>query len=192
MHAGAVSPNPLPLSSMARKSSDARSLSELVSRNFPLVWRAARRLGLNESDADDAAQQVCLVLARRLPEIEPGKERSFMFGAVLKVVSRMRRSQSRRHEVSGDELEGMPSTCPGPDAALDRHRTLQLLDRVLNGLEDEQRTVFVLHEIEHLTMQEIADVLEIPSGTVASRLRRAREQFNRRLRAFKTGVEKEA
>lgn len=176
---------------MARKSSDARSLSDLVSRNFPLVWRAARRLGMSESDADDAAQQVCLVLARRLSEIEPGKERSFMLGAVLKVASRMRRAQSRRREVVGDELESMQSPWPGPEAALDQHRSLQLLDQVLDGLEEEQRTVFVLHEVEHLTMQEIADVLEIPNGTVASRLRRAREQFNRRLRAVTSGVEKE-
>jgi RNA polymerase sigma-70 factor (ECF subfamily) len=170
---------------MTEPGPEQRSLSELVQANFAFVWRTLRRLGLESADADDAAQQVCLVLARRLPEVQPGKERAFLFGAAIKVASRVRRSQGRRREAGAVELESMESRLPSPEAVLDQRRAAELLDRVLDGLTEELRAVFVLHEIERLTMHEIANALDIPNGTVASRLRRAREQFNRRLRAVR-------
>jgi RNA polymerase sigma-70 factor, ECF subfamily len=187
MHAGVLSGSVLrkPMAGADSRPVDGRSINDLVRAHFESVWRALRRFGLSPADADDAAQQVCLVLARRLAEIEPGRERAFMFGAALKVASRLRRSQSRRREIADPEFEAMHSLQPGPEAVLDQRRAAELLDRVLDGLDDDLRATFVLHEIEHLTMAEVAELLAIPAGTVASRLRRAREQFNRRLAALR-------
>ena len=60
---------------------------------------------------------------------------------------------------------------------LEQKRHRELLDRILDTLTQDLRTAFVLFELEDLSVPEIAEVLEIPTGTVASRLRRAREQF---------------
>lgn len=185
MHASALPPDSLSLREMEGDPSDRRSVSELVRANFDFVWRSLRRLGLSAADADDVAQQVFIVLARRLPEIQVGRERAFLFGAALKVASRLRRSQERRRESDGTACDSLMSPLPDPEAIIDRRRAAELLDRALDVLDEELRAVFILHEIEHLTMAEIAELLAIPNGTVASRLRRAREQFNRRLAALR-------
>lgn len=185
MHASALRSDSLALQPMTSEGSDPRSVSQLVQENFDFVWRSLRRFGLSDADADDAAQQVFIVLARRLPEIQAGRERAFMFGAALKVASRWRRSEKRRREVGSTECDALSSPEPGPEAMVDRRRAAELLDRVLDALDDDLRAVFVLHEIEHLTMAEIAELLAIPHGTVASRLRRAREHFNRRLSSLR-------
>lgn len=181
MQASAASSGQVAMPLMAHSDAETRSLTELVQTNFAFVWRTLRRLGLSPADADDATQQVCLVLARRLSEVATGRERAFMVGAALKIASRLRRSEKRRREAADADLESFGSFAPEPEAAIDQLRAAELLDRVLEGLDEQLRVVFVLHEIEQLTMQEIGSVLELPSGTVASRLRRARERFNRRL-----------
>ena len=71
-------------------------------------------------------------------------------------------------------------------------RQRELLDGVLDGLDGDLRSVFVLYEIEELTMAEIAAALEIPPGTVASRLRRARALFSERVRALELADNPEA
>jgi RNA polymerase sigma-70 factor (ECF subfamily) len=172
--------------------SDPRSIGDLVRLHFNAVWRTLRRFGLSEADADDAAQQVFLVLNRKLSEIESGSERAFLFGTALRIASRTRRTLRRRREVDGAATEEMLSLAPGPDAVLDRRRAAELLDQVLEEMDDTVRAVFVLHEVEELTMAEIANVLEIPPGTVASRLRRGREQFNHRLSRISSSTRSKA
>jgi RNA polymerase sigma-70 factor (ECF subfamily) len=79
-----------------------------------------------------------------------------------------------------EEEGGYPADpAPGPDEIVDQKRLLALLDEILAALPDDLRAVLVLYEIEELSTQEIAALLELPSGTVASRLRRAREAFAR-------------
>jgi RNA polymerase sigma-70 factor (ECF subfamily) len=155
---------------------DAR-LRAIVNEHYDFVWRSLRRLGVAESLADDAAQQVLLVLARKLADVHEGSERSFLFGTALRVASDVRRSAAYRREVPyadpGAELEGGVR----PDELLDRHRARAALDTLLEDMELELRTVFVLFELEEMTTAEIATLLAIPAGTVASRLRRAREDF---------------
>jgi RNA polymerase sigma-70 factor (ECF subfamily) len=93
----------------------------------------------------------------------------------------MRRARARRAEVGGDEAEGLPDPAPGAEDLIERRKARELLDRVLDSLEMELRAVFVLYELDGFTMAEIADALELAPGTVASRLRRAREQFETRV-----------
>jgi RNA polymerase sigma-70 factor (ECF subfamily) len=71
-----------------------------------------------------------------------------------------------------------------PDEALDQQRTLRVLGHVLEEMPMERRAVFVLYEIEGITMAEIASLLQIPMGTVASRLRLAREDFRAAVARF--------
>jgi RNA polymerase sigma-70 factor, ECF subfamily len=154
-----------------------RRIAALVAHHHALVWRCLRRLGVPESDADDASQQVFLVAHRRLTEIAPVSERSFLVQTALRVAADFRRSQKRRREEGGVDLPALPDTTANPEELLDRSRARAMLDRALEAMPGDLRAVFVLFEIEELTMAEIANVIEIPAGTVASRLRRAREVF---------------
>ncbi|MBX3209648.1 MAG: sigma-70 family RNA polymerase sigma factor [Labilithrix sp.] len=150
----------------------------LVQAHLPVVWRFLRRLGLSPEDADDATQEVFVVAVRKLDCIEPDRERSYLYAIAVRIASRQRRSQnvrsSRTVRVDVDECR---SREPSADELLDRKDGLAFLDDTLSKMTPDLRTTFALYELEEMTMAEIAVVTEVPMGTVASRLRRAREQF---------------
>jgi RNA polymerase sigma-70 factor (ECF subfamily) len=168
-----------PMSVAEKLPLDARSL---VLEHFDFVWRLLRRLGVEEADVDDAAQQVFLVAARRLATIAEGRERSFLYGTALRLAATLRRNQRRRRKW----VETRPADAPSPEGTphdeLERRQALAFLDEVLGGLSDDLRIVFVLSELEELTMPEVAGLVGVPTGTVASRLRRAKKEFSARLR----------
>jgi RNA polymerase sigma-70 factor (ECF subfamily) len=120
---------------------------------------------------------VFLVASRKVEAIEPGREKAFLFGTALRVASRARRTQQRRREVLDGEPADRVDEAPGADDLLDRARAKAELQGILDEMPLELRAVFVLYELEQVTMVEIAALLALPSGTVASRLRRAREHF---------------
>ena len=155
-------------------------LSALAEAHFAYVWRLLRRLGLSDADADDAAQQAFLVASRRLDDIEPGSERAFLYKAAVHTAYKHRRSQQRRGEEELDRLT-LHATDPGPEELIDRRRAREMLDAIVGTMALELRVVFVLYEIDGLSMTEIAEVVGIPLGTVASRLRRARADFESRV-----------
>jgi RNA polymerase sigma-70 factor (ECF subfamily) len=145
--------------------------------HFELVWRSLRRLGVPEAEVDDGAQQVFIVAAQRLASIAPGSERAFLFGTALRVAGHVHRAKRRRGEVPDPLPEDRADPTPGADELLDQRRARALLDQVLESLPLEVRAVFVLFELEQMSVPEIAALLDIPGGTAASRLRRGRELF---------------
>jgi RNA polymerase sigma-70 factor, ECF subfamily len=160
------------------------ALERLVNDHFEALWRFLRRLGIPECDVDDGVQEVLVVAARRLADIEPGRERAFLFGTAVAVARTLRRARSRRREQVDDALTNFADPRPSPEASLDLQRGRILLDAVLDQLPTELRAIFVLYELEELTMAEIAVLLGLPAGTVASRLRRARRRFEKKVRAL--------
>ena len=152
-------------------------LRQVVSGHFEVLWRFLRRLGIAEGDIDDAVQEVVLVLARKLDQVEVGSERAFVLSTAFRVASGFRRATRRRREVDDGAIEGFESPELSPEALAEKQRLRLILQRVLNQLPLELRVVFVLYELEELTMADIAATLALPPGTVASRLRRSREQF---------------
>jgi len=155
-------------------------LRALVDAHLDTVWRALKRLGVPDAGADDATQEVFIVAARRLDEIEPGRERGYLLGIALRVAADARRALRRRGEVPLDEvgdvvLAGSGQAAGAAEAALDQQRARMALAAVLARMPDELREAFVLFEIEELTAPEAAAALGIPVGTIASRVRRARE-----------------
>jgi RNA polymerase sigma-70 factor (ECF subfamily) len=161
-----------------RTGADAARLRLLLDEHLDFIWRSLRRLGVPMTDVDDCAQQVCWVAARRLAEIQRGSERAFLFSTALRVASEERRSRSRRREVLEDAGEPFDPG-PNPEQIAERRRERALLDEVLDAMPMDLRAVFVLFELEEMPTAEIAASLELPAGTVASRLRRAREEFRR-------------
>lgn len=162
---------------LAVRASSAR-LRRAMSEHFEVVWRCLRRLGVAAPSLDDAAQQVMVVLARRIDEVHEGAERAFMIATATRVAADFRKKQTRSREVADSEgLEARASLAPSVDELIDRGRARDLLDLALAELPAELRTIFVLFELEELTMASIAEMLALPPGTVASRLRRGRESF---------------
>ena len=152
-------------------------LRQVVSEHFEVLWRFLRRLGIADADLDDAVQEVVLVLARKLHQVQIGCERSFVLSTAVRVASGLRRALRNRREVDDAGLAELESPELNPEALAEKRRLRVVLQRILNQLPLELRAVFVLYELEELTMAEIAATLELPPGTVAARLRRAREQF---------------
>jgi RNA polymerase sigma-70 factor (ECF subfamily) len=156
-------------------------LAALVSEHFEPIWRTMTRLRVPSADLADCVQQVFVVASRRLSAIAIGSERSFLIGTAIRVARDARRTLGRRREVPEDEGVEALSLDPAPDELADQKRLRALLDEVLAAMPDELREVFVLFELEEMSTPEIATLLEIPTGTAASRLRRAREEFDRRV-----------
>jgi RNA polymerase sigma-70 factor (ECF subfamily) len=152
----------------------------LVNEYMDFVWRSLRRLGVVEADCDDGCQRVWVVLAQKLPSVQHAKMRSYVFSVVVRVASEMRRQHRRHQHLAFDELDAEP-TRPDTEGRLERQRVLEVLDQILAGLGWELRTVFIMYEIEGMSSKEIAEVLAISRGTVASRLRLGRAAFQRSL-----------
>lgn len=155
---------------------DAR-LRAILADHYDFIWRLLCRLGLSSDRAEDAAQRVFLVASGRLDQIKVGSERSFLFGTALRVASEARRDASWRRETLHAQPPETADPTPLADELIDRGRARALLDEILDGLEEDVRVVFVLFELEGLKTGEIAGLLGLPMGTVASRLRRARAEF---------------
>ncbi|MBX3191738.1 MAG: sigma-70 family RNA polymerase sigma factor [Labilithrix sp.] len=162
----------IPLDDAAR-----RRLGRMFSDHHGVVFRVIRRMGIDPARAEDGAQQVFMIAARRLDDIVSGKERAFLIGAALNTARRLRRE--RAHQAMGSEP---PRSGPGTDDLVDRKRKRELLDRLLDEMEEDLRVVLVLAKIEGQAKREISDALGIPEGTVASRLRRASDDFLARLK----------
>jgi RNA polymerase sigma-70 factor (ECF subfamily) len=159
-------------------SNEATRFRALVDEHFEFVWRSVRRLGVPAADADDAAQEVFVVAAKKLGSIEADRERAFLFGTAARVASTRRRTRRRHPEDPAETLDARPLEGDmSPEDRLERSQARALLQRILDGMSEDQRAVFVLAELEETSVREIAELLELPLGTVSSRLRAARETF---------------
>ena len=177
---------PVPTPAATRMPRTDARLRAAVSNHVALVWRVLRRTGLGAADAEDASQDVFWVLAQRFDEVPERAQRSFLVSTALRVASDRKLSKWHRSVSAGLDVEARVSDAPLPDEALDIRRAGLLLDEALATLEEFERSVFVLAELEQMTRAEVAEVLAIPEGTVASRLKRARESLEiavRRLRS---------
>jgi RNA polymerase sigma-70 factor (ECF subfamily) len=165
--------------------SDGTRLRAVIDGEYEFVWRSIRRLGVPAGDCDDAVQKVFLVVARHLPDVPAGRERAFLFATALRIASNERRAERRKRSAGSEPLDAMLSPAPSPEEVASTRR---LLDALLEPLPLELRSVVVLYELEQMTIEEIGEMLELPPGTVASRIRRARElieKTSKRLRARK-------
>lgn len=166
-----------------------RRVTAAVNMYHAFIWRALRRFGVPEEQADDAAQQVFCVFARRLGDVPLEKEKTFLCGVAVRVAQGVRRDRTRRPlDLDDAALESARSAAPLPDEELEERRARAVLDRILDALPPDHRAVFVLHELEELTMAEIAVSLSLAPGTVASRLRRARELFDTLADPYRAGA----
>jgi RNA polymerase sigma-70 factor (ECF subfamily) len=147
---------------------------------FDFIWTCTRRLGVPTEAVDDVVQEIFVVVHARLKTLErPASLRSWLYGVVRRTVStyhRARRARSAREAL--DAFDHPASAMqPSPlDLAL-LSDELRLLWRLLGELDPLKRELFVLAELEEMTMPEIAEAIGIPLNTAYSRLRVARQEF---------------
>lgn len=150
-------------------------LERMFRAHHELIWRTLRRLGLSADLAADTTQQAYLIAAERLENIRSGCERAFLFSTAIGLArTNFRRSQ--RCQLQSDmDLHVDPAL--RSEQVTNRCSAMELMDRVFAKTDEDLVTVFVLFELEGLSAPEISQLVEIPVGTVASRLRRARATF---------------
>jgi RNA polymerase sigma-70 factor (ECF subfamily) len=161
---------------------DAADFDELFRAQVQYVGRTLRYLGVDQAHLEDACQEVFVVVHRRLKEYKPGGLQRAWIRQICVGVARNRRRtlRRRREDASGEDP-------PGTVVAPNQERDLELRhlrDRLLAILEElpvEQRDVFVLYEIEQLTMSEVAEALSCPLQTAYSRLNAARARVRARV-----------
>ena len=157
--------------------------------HFAGVWRTVQALGVPSSLAEDVAQKTFLVFSEKLEQVRPGTDRAFLMATAVRMAANVRRQLARRSELPSDGMDGMPHCWPDPEHLLQSKQARDLLEGLLSTMPREQREVFVLFELEQLSLTEVADALGVPRGTAASRLRAARTLFEagvQRLRCRQT------
>ncbi len=153
------------------------SFDQVYERHFRFVWRVLRALGVPHTALDDAAQDVFLVVHRKLPEFQGRSDiRTWLFAIARWVVtSERRRLRAKAQHDPIDETIG--DTAQGPFELAARNEAAQTIERILEAMSPERRIVFLLMDIEEMKANEVAGLLEVNVNTVYSRLRLAREQL---------------
>jgi RNA polymerase sigma-70 factor (ECF subfamily) len=155
----------------------APSFQEVYASYFGFVWRTAANRGIPRAALDDVAQEVFIVVDRKLHEFEGRASlRTWIAAIVRRVVADYIKKRGNRP--AGDEtLEREPASEPANSERAEQNAALELLDTLLAKMNDDQREVFVLHEIEELSGTEIAEITGCNENTVWTRLRAARRIF---------------
>lgn len=164
-------------------------MRSMVGDNIQFVARTLRRGGVPHAEVDDEVQRTFIVAAGRLADLRLGSERSFLYQVARNTALHARRSLARRREIPSDPLPERTGPLETPEELVGRNQTGALLDEAVSGMTDALRTVLILYALEEMDLSEIAEMLGVPRGTVASRLRRARLQLRRSLAAIELACE---
>lgn len=162
------------------------TLEAVYDEHLDFAWRSLRRLGVPPAALDDAVQDVFLVVHRKIADFERRSSlRTWLFGIAVHVA----REHARRARKHGPALE-VPPDLPDENA-LDPHEQAERLEQrdrlyaLLAELDEDKRAVFILAEIEGMSIADIAEGLGVNANTVASRVRIARQRFDAALRRFR-------
>jgi RNA polymerase sigma-70 factor (ECF subfamily) len=144
------------------------------------VLRTLRKLGVPSADLNDLCQETFVVVHRRLPDYDGRASlRTWIYAICARTASAHRRSIRARREESCENPEpyvtGVPQDSTYQDRDLDARRAVAEVEALLASLDDEKRTIVVLHEIEGLSMSKIAGAVGCPLQTAYSRLHAARK-----------------
>ncbi len=163
---------------VAVRQGDALARQRLAERVLPTVVQWCARLCGPKVDAEDAAHDVMIVLITRLPLLDaPERFPAWLYGVTRRVLAQHRRRAWFRHWVPGVEIVDRADPARGPSGNAESSETSARVQRALEDLSDAHREILVLADVEERTESEIADLLQLPLGTVRSRTRRAREVF---------------
>jgi RNA polymerase sigma-70 factor (ECF subfamily) len=162
---------------------DARAFEQIMRQHNRMLFRTARAILGDDSEAEDALQEAYVQAYHSLESFRGDAKLSTWLARIVANEALMRlRKQKRRAEIvpiqpaAGQELEQVSDTDMNnaPDTSAERKEMRLLLEAQIDALPDAYRTVFMLRAVEELSVEETADVLEIPQATVRTRFFRAR------------------
>lgn len=158
----------------AAQSGDRAALDTLLRRHVDLIHAVCARLAGNPADAADATQEALIAIVRGLPRFDRrAAPRTWMYRVATNACLDELRRRGRRPRLG---LDDAMAERPDPAPPVDRTVTDRLtLDDALARLPDEFRVAVVLRDIQGMDYAQIAEVLEIPIGTVRSRIARGRQ-----------------
>ena len=174
---------------------DERAFRELLELHKDRVFNITYRMLNNRAEAEDVAQEVFITVFKTIDTFrEEAKFSTWLYRVAVNHCKNRIKYLSRRKDRDRDELDetthGAASSTNGaigqaprvaPDRALEGAQTEKLIGEAIAELDEEQRTVVVLRDIEDLSIEEICEITGLPDGTVKSRLHRARLQLRKKL-----------
>jgi RNA polymerase sigma factor (sigma-70 family) len=163
---------------------DKRSrFEEAILPHLDAAYNLARWLMRNDADAEDAVQDACLRALRFIGGLRGRDGRVWLLAIVRNACySRLQRVKTRGTETEfDDELHSPEAEAANPEGLLERSRDSDALRQALENLPEEFREVIVMRELEGMAYKEIAEVAEVPIGTVMSRLARGRKRLQQAL-----------
>ena len=150
------------------------AVDELLRRHYDRLYAVCRRVAGNDADAADACQEALLAIVRGLPKFDG---RSTFRTWSYRVATNATLDELRRRKRRPDPVEETPEAVARHDGFDDRLAESSLLDNALKQLPDEFRLPVVLRDVGGFDYAEIAETLDIPAGTVRSRIARGRRQL---------------
>jgi len=154
------------------------ALLELVDEHYEALYRYAYRLTGSSADAEDLTQDTFLTVQQKLDQLrDQSRARPWLYKILRNQFLKLLQKAGNQHLISSlnniaEPVDALPD---------DFHFDEELIQQVLNQLPEEFRTVVVLYYFQELSYQEIADHLEIPIGTVMSRLARGKKNLRESL-----------
>ncbi|MBN1605469.1 MAG: sigma-70 family RNA polymerase sigma factor [Polyangiaceae bacterium] len=171
-----------------------KPFASIYQQYFDFVWASVRRLGVESAAVDDVVHDVFIVIHGRLHTLRrPEALRSWIYGIVRRTVSDHRRSQ-RVRMASGRRL-ACEADAPCAATPLDiaaQNEKVRLLFNLLKELDVPKREIFMMVELDELTVPEVAEILQIPVNTAYTRLRAARQAFEQALTRHEGQQERQA
>lgn len=173
------------------KHGDVAAFEQLVTKYDRKVYNLAYRMCADREDAADLAQEGLVRAYRSIGRFrEQAQFSTWLYRIVVNVCLDHQRSRKRHPTVSLDEpLPGedgdiprqLTADSPNPEAAYEQRETQAEVQRAISRLPEDQRVVIVMRDIQDLSYEEIAGVLDVALGTVKSRLNRARQALKEEL-----------
>jgi RNA polymerase sigma-70 factor (ECF subfamily) len=173
-----------PADRAARSFARQSQFERIYEAHFPFVWRALGALGVRGPALDDAAQDVFLVVHRRLSEFQGRSSlRTWIFAIVEHVAFNHRRAERRKQAPLTTLDDAQMSDDPGPFEHAQDQEIADFLEHFLSGLRTEQRILFVLVLVEQMSAPEVAEVLGVPLNTAYTRIRAIKQAFRKAAQA---------
>ena len=166
--------NELLLISRAR-GGDREAFGALVEKYRDNVYRLAYRMCGNAYDADEAAQEAFVAAWRALPNFRgDAKFSTWLYRLTTNAAIDVMRREKRHKAVGDGEMVDLADDADSPQETVERTEQQEAVQKALATLSEEYREVLLLRYMEELDYAEIAEVLQLPSGTVKSRINRAK------------------
>jgi RNA polymerase sigma-70 factor (ECF subfamily) len=155
--------------------SDNQDFERVVWPHLRAAYNVARWLVHNDHDAEDVVQEAFAKAFVAMKALRSGEPRSWLLAIVRNTAINFVQRKKRTPEVTWNDAASEPSdSAPGPEAGLIGDSRRECVRAAIRRLPVEYRETLVLREIEELSYKDIAKILQIPMGTVMSRLARAR------------------